>query len=70
MGGPIFNLKGWTNPKPSMRCTKRMRQIRTSKSNHISACNHLGAEDVYFLPSEVTSYTGVTGVNEGYDPFI
>ena len=32
--------------------------------------NHLGAEDVYFLPSEVTSYTGVTGVNEGYDAIL
>jgi hypothetical protein len=32
--------------------------------------NHLGAEDVYFLPAEVTGFTGITGVNEGYDAIL
>ena len=45
-----------------------MRQIETSKIQPSGSVfyNHPGAEDVYFV--EVTSGTGVTGVNEGTMP--
>ena len=73
MGGSmIFNLKGWTNPGTIDALYQAYATNRDFQNPTMDQCiyNHLGAEDVYFLPSEVTSYTGVTGVNEGYDAIL
>ena len=73
MGGSmIFNLNEWTNPATISASYQSYATNRDFQNPAMDQCNfnHLGAEDVYFLPSVVTSYTGVTGVNEGYDAIL
>ena len=72
MGGSIvFNMNNWTSPSMSAayQAYATNRDFQNSAMNQC-VYNHLGAEDVYFLPAEVTGFTGITGVNEGYDAIL
>ena len=73
MGGSmIFNINPWLDPAFVSASYQAYATNRDFQNPAMDQCNfnHLGAEDVYFLPSVVTSYTGVTGVNEGYDAIL
>ena len=73
MGGSmIFNINPWLDPAFVSANYQAYATNRDFQNPSMNQCNfnHLGAEDVYFLPSKVTGYTGVTGVNEGYDAIL
>ena len=73
MGGSmIFNINPWLDPAFVSANYQAYATNRDFQNPSMNQCNfnHLGAEDVYFLPSQVTGYTGVTGVNEGYDAIL